>query len=125
MTAQQNAEQPAIDPGPRQVQPRSNSRLAQLHAEYAAAKAAADGANEKLKAITDAIKVELTNTDPNQRRFELVPANGVEAPALRLTYTETWRFDSTKFKKDDPETYVRYAKKSGSWRLAAAKAGEE
>ena len=114
-----------FDPGPRQVQPRSNSRLAALHAAYADAKAAVDAAGEQLKAITDAIKVELTAVDPNERRFELVPANGVQARPLQLTYVESWRVDSTKLKREDPETYVRYAKKSGSWRLAPAKSGGE
>lgn len=123
MTAQ--AETPTVETPPRQVQPRSNSRLAQLHASYAAAKAAADEANAALKAVTDAIKLEVTSVDANARRFELLPANGVEAPALRLTYTESWRVDAKKLKRDDPETYVRYATKSGSWRLAPARAGGE
>lgn len=117
-------EQPTIEALPRQVQPESNSRLAQLHAAYADAKAAVDAATEAMKAVTDAIKVELTAVDPNERRFELVPAPGVTARPLQLTYVESWRLDSTRMKKEEPETYVRYAKKSGSWRLAEAKGGE-
>jgi hypothetical protein len=117
-------ETPPVEPRPRAVQPDPTSRLAQLHAAYADAKAAVDAAGDALKAITDAIKVELTSVDPNERRFELVPAHGVTAVPLRLTYTESWRLDSTRMKKEDPETYVRYAKKSGSWRLAPAKGGE-
>jgi hypothetical protein len=118
-------ETPTVDPGPRQVQPRSNSRLAALHAAYADAKAAVDAASEQLKAITDAIKLELTATDPNERRFELLPANGLDARPLQLTYVESWRIDSTRLKKENPETYVRYAKKSGAWRLGVAKIGGE
>lgn len=123
MTAQP-AETAPIEPQPRAVQPRANSRLAQLHAAYADAKAAVDAAGEALKAITDAIKVELTAVDPNERRFELLPANGVAARPLQLTYVESWRLDSTRMKKENPELYVTYAKKSGSWRLAPAKGSQ-
>lgn len=121
MTAQ--TETPPIEPQPVTVQPRANSRLAQLHAAYADAKAVADDAAEKLKAITDAIKVELTSVDPNGRRFELVPAKGVQARPLQLTFVESWRLDSTRLKKEHPETWVAYAKKGGSWRLAPSKGG--
>lgn len=114
-----------IEAQPRQVQPRANSRLAQLHAAYADAKATVDAAAEQLKAITDAIKLELTSVDAEERRFELVPANGVTARPLQLTYVESWRLDSTRMKREQPETYVQYAKKSGSWRLAEAKGNGE
>lgn len=113
-----------VDPGPKQIQPEASSRLAALHAAYADAKAAVDAASEQLKAITDAIKVELTAVDPNERRFELLPAEGVTARPLQLTYVESWRIDTARLKKEQPETYVRYAKKSGSWRLAPTKGGE-
>lgn len=121
----QPLETPPIEPGPTLVQPRGNSRLASLHAAYADAKAAVDAAGEQLKAITDAIKVELTAIDPNERRFELRPANGVTARPLQLTYVESWRLDSTRMKREQPETWVTYAKKSGSWRLAEGKGGGE
>lgn len=116
MTAQPDL--PTVEPEPVQVVPKKNSRLAQLHERYAEAKAAADGAEKALSAIKDAIKLELTQTDPEQRRFQLLPAPGVEARPLNLTYTESWRLNSTQLKKDQPETWVRYAKKSGSWRLS-------
>lgn len=118
-------ETPVVEAQPRAVQPKSNSRLAQLHAAYADAKAAVDAADKALKAITDAIKVELTAVDANERRFELLPAKGVAARPLQLTYVESWRLDSTRMKKENPELYVTYAKKSGSWRLAPAKGAGE
>lgn len=121
MSAQNAAETPTIERPPLTVQPRSNSRLAQLHAAYADTKAAVDDATEQLKAITDAIKLELTQLDANERRFELVPARGIAARPLQLTYVESWRLDSTRMKKEEPEVYVRFAKKSGSWRLAPVK----
>jgi hypothetical protein len=91
------------------------SRLEQLHEAYAGAKAAAEEATTRLKAITDALKVELTQAAPEgASRIELV---GEAGPRLRLTYSESWRLDSRQLKAEDPETYVRYAKKSGSWTL--------
>ena len=46
-------------------------------------------------------------------------------PALTLTYSESWRIDAKRLKAEDPETYVRYAKKGGSWSMRPAKAGDE
>lgn len=103
-----------------QIPAQASERLNQLHAAYADAKADADAASARLKAITDGIKLELQTLAPEQQRLALT---GEDGPALSLTYSETWRFDSTRFKREDPETYVRYAKKSGSWTLKAAKGG--
>lgn len=104
------------------VVPPTESRLEQLHAQYATAKAEADRANEILKAITDAIKLEVTQLAPDgEQKVDLRSQHG---PALRLAYTETWRFDSTRFKRDNPEAYVRYAKKSGAWSLRAVAGGD-
>lgn len=99
------------------VQPDAGSRLEQLHAAYESAKAEADGAAERLKAITDGIKLELAKAAPEQPFVELVGPAGV---VLQLTWSESWRVDSRKLKAEDPETYVRYAKKSGSWSLRRA-----
>lgn len=102
------------------VEPTPGSRLEQMHAAYADAKAAADDATEKLKAITDAIKLELSQAAPEgATKVDLVGPG----PSLRLSWSETWRFDSRRFKAEDPETYVRYAKKSGAWTLRAAAGG--
>ena len=92
------------------------TRLEQLQAEFASAKAAKDEAEARLKTITDGIKTELQTAVPNLTAIDLRGAEGV--PTLELRYVESWRVDSTKLKREDPETYVRYAKKSGSWRLA-------
>lgn len=101
------------------VEPPAESRLAQLHAAYPAAKAAADEAAATLKAITDAIKLELTQAAPDEERVTL---RG-DGPTLALTYAERWTIDSRKLKAEDPETYVRYAKKGGSWTLKALPQG--
>lgn len=106
---------PQIQQSATQVPATTTRKLAQLHALYAERKAAADEATKQLKAVTDAIKIELTTAAPGQTRIELVGKNG---PPLGLSYVETWRLDSTRLKREQPETYVLYAKQSGSWRLA-------
>lgn len=92
----------------------SDTRLSQLHAAYSDAKATADGAAKQLKAITDAIKVELNSAAPEETRIEL---HSEGAPTLRLAYAERWTLDSKRMKSEDPETYVRFARKSGAWSL--------
>jgi hypothetical protein len=110
---------PAAEPKPVQITPQADTRLEQLHALYEAKKAAKDQAETELKAVTDAIKREM---------YELLPEGATSAtitgqagPTLAMTYVETWRFDSKRFKADDPHTYVRYANKSGTWKLEKAK----
>lgn len=101
------------------VEPSADSRLAQLHAQYADAKAAADAAAEHLKTITDGIKAELANAAPGQEQVTLRGAGG---PVLALAYAERWTVDSRKLKAEDPETYVRFAKKGGAWSLKVVRA---
>lgn len=91
-----------------------DTRLAELHAAYTDAKATADDAAKRLKAVTDAIKLELTQAAPEETRIELA---GDAGPRLRLAYSERWTLDSKRLKAEDPLTYVRYAKKGGAWSL--------
>lgn len=114
-------EQP-VEPEPTRVQAEPGTRLEQLHAAYPAAKSAADAAAAALKAITDGIKLELTQAAPEARRIAL---GGDAGPALQLTYAESWRVDAKKLKAEDPLTYVRFATKSGSWTLKAVRGGAE
>lgn len=103
-----------------QVPATANERLSQLHAAYAEAKAESDAAAERLKVITDGVKHELQQLAPGEERLAL---SGPDGPTMTLVRSETWRFDSKRFKADDPENYVRYAKKSESWTLKAVKGG--
>lgn len=115
MTETPNVEtEPAYVP----VASTTTPRLDQLHAAYAGAKAAKDEADEQLKVITDAIKAELQAAAPDSLRIALTGPSG---PSLRLVYSESWRVDARKLKREDPETYVRFATKGGSWRLTADK----
>lgn len=113
MTTEQTTTEPPVE----HVVAGPGTRLEQLQASYADAKAAADEAAERLKGITDGIKAELAAAMPEgAQKVELVGGVG---PAMRLTYAESWRVDARKLKAEDPETYVRYAKKTGSWTLRA------
>ncbi|GAA5154680.1 hypothetical protein GCM10023340_38650 [Nocardioides marinquilinus] len=105
------------------VTPDGESRLAQLHALYPDLKAAADDAASKLKAVTDAIKVELTQLAPEERRFELAGPADSRTPALQLTYVESQRVDSRRLKAEQPAVYAAYSKPSGSWTLRPATGG--
>jgi hypothetical protein len=93
------------------------SRLAQLQASYDALKAAVTEAKERYETLTEAIKAELATAHPGVPGITL--AGGPGMPVLQLTWVESWRFDSKRFKEDDPLTYVRYAKKSEHWELRA------
>lgn len=118
MTESTFAPEPVAQPVTPVVNYEPGSRLEQLHAEYIEAKALAASAKERADAATDALKLVLTEAAPGASTVEL---EGTAGPKLHLGYSETWRFDSKKFKADDPVTYVRYASKSGSWTLRVAK----
>jgi predicted phage-related endonuclease len=114
----QQPQMPPIEAPPAQVKPRKNSKLEQLHALYALHKAKADAAAAELKAVTDAIKVELTKAAPDQERITLASQYG---PTLNLTYVVSWRVDSKRLKAEQPATYQAYAKQSSTWRLEPAR----
>ncbi|MEV6413883.1 hypothetical protein [Kribbella sp. NPDC051718] len=118
MTDQTFAPKPVVQPVTPVVNYEPGSRLEQLHAEYVEAKALAASAKERADAATDALKLALTEAAPGAGTIQL---EGTAGPRLHLAYVETWRFDSTRFKADDPVKYVQYAKKSGSWTLRVAK----
>lgn len=107
-------------PGPAQptvVTPEAGSRLEALAQAYALAKPAADAAKLVLDEITDAIKLELTNAAPGALKVDL-HAPALEAP-LRLAAVTKWGLDTTRFKAEQPETYVQFAKQSTYWVLKA------
>lgn len=112
------ADQPNVPPKPVVVTPQAGTRLEQLHASYEEAKAAKDEAETRLKGITDAIKAEVQQLAPGSERMEI---RGDYGPALSMTYVESWRVDSKRMRAEDPETYVRYAVKQGTWKLEKSK----
>lgn len=114
MTEQQN-----LPPVP--IAATASERLSQLHAAYDEAAAAAASANSHLDAIKTGIKAELATLAPEGSTK--IALTGEHGPMLSLVYAESWRVDSRKLKAEDPETYVRFAKKSGSWTLKAVTGG--
>jgi predicted phage-related endonuclease len=101
----------------RTIEAQPDTRLEQLLAQYDLAKAEADKAAEALKAITDGIKSELANAAPGAESV-IATSPDLAAP-LRMTAVTSWRIDTKKMKAEAPATYVRYARQSTSWRLAA------
>jgi hypothetical protein len=95
------------------------NRLNDLLAAYAELKPAADESAARLKAVTDAIKHELRAADPSAAQFNL--NHPALAQPLRVSYVERWDLDASRLKAEDPETYVRFARKGGSWQLRAVK----
>jgi hypothetical protein len=91
------------------------SRLEDLLAAYAHLKPQADEVASRLKAVTDAIKVELTTLVPGAARIDV--AHEALARPLRLSWIEKWDLDAKRMKAEDPATYVRFARKGGSWQL--------
>lgn len=110
---------------PAVLKTRRGSRLAALLDAYPGLKAAADEAATQLRAVTDGIKLEASQQAEGQANVTIVPPGGSEAPTLLLDYRERWSVDSRRLKAEDPETYVRYAKKSGAWYLNVAKGGAD
>lgn len=107
-----------VKPAPAIIQP--TSRLSELLAAYAELKPKVDEWADQLTAITDAIKADLQAAAPGATQVEV--NHPALAQPLRLSYVESWRLDSKVLKAADPETYVRYAVKGGSWQLRAVKA---
>jgi len=98
--------QVAVEPG---------SRLADLLALYDQVKAQADEATARLETVKNGIKAELSAAAPGAPQVEV--AHETLAAPLRLSYVESWRVDTKALKANDPETYVRWAVKSGKWEL--------
>lgn len=95
------------------VRPEVGSRLDALAAQYAVLKPKLDELTELLKTVTDAIKTEMAGTGAETTLL----ASPHLSNLLRLQLVASWRLDSTRLKKEHPELWVTYAKKSHSWRL--------
>lgn len=102
------------------VQVGANTRLEELFAAYNDLQPKADEIEKQLKAVKDAIKIELTTLAPNVTHISAdSPTTGV---TLVLKYSEKWGLDTARMKADAPQLYVTFAKKSGSWALSRSTA---
>jgi hypothetical protein len=98
------------------------SRLEELLATYAVLKPQADELTAQLKAVTDGIKTEMSAAAPGAQKVDV--AHPALAQPLRLSYSERWDLDARRMKAEDPETYVRFARKSGRWELRGVKVAD-
>ncbi len=104
---------------PLEISPEEGSRLAILHAAYFEAKANADSATRDLKAITDGLKLELTQAAPEgEAKIRL---GGNAGPPLALTWVVTKRFNTNGFRASHEALYQQYLAPSGAWQLREAK----
>jgi hypothetical protein len=97
------------------ITPQPGSRLEDLLATYVHLKPEADELTMRLKTVTDAIKAEITAAMPGEQSIDV--RHPTLAMPLRLSYVERWNLDTKQLKAHEPETYVRYARKSGRWEL--------
>lgn len=101
-----------------------DDRLAVLYAAYPSAKAEADEAAKRLKAITDGIKLELTSRAADLTRTPKFEVRGAGGTPLRLAWQITRRFNTKRFQAEQAAVYESYREESGSWVLAPIKGGE-
>lgn len=109
---------PEAAPTTVRVKAEPDSRLEQLLAAYDLLKPEADAVAARLKTVTDAIKFEARKAAADDAVTIAIDGAGV---AMTLSYVESWRLDATRMKEEEPVTYVRFAKQSGSWRLERSK----
>lgn len=93
------------------------AKLAALAAMYDTAKATADAAAKKFDTIKAAIKVELTQADPDATDLRL--ESEYLAKPLRLHYVATNRLNSKRFQADQPDVYASYCEPGGYWDFRA------
>jgi hypothetical protein len=113
--------QQQAEPARMSITPVPGSLLEELLDQQHAARAAADEAAERVKSLTDRIKAELTTAHPGVPGFEI--AGTAHRPPLRLAWVRTVRLDTQAMKKQEPETYVRFALFGGHWVLTPARGG--
>jgi hypothetical protein len=101
------------------VQP--GTRLEALYAQYDELESAAKNASARFEDLKTAIKAELSTTVSAGTTAISGDCASVGL-TLELSYVESWRLDTNRFKEEHPGLYVAYAKKSGSWTLKRGKA---
>src|SRR5262249_30248739 len=87
--------------------PNASSRLTALCTEYARLKPDLDALTDRVREISEAIKVEA-----GQQAWGCSIVD-IDLPGfdhtLRVQTRVKWQFDVKRFKADEPESYVRYA----------------
>lgn len=104
-----------------------DDRLAALYNAYPAAKAEADEAGARLKAVTDGIKALTTALSDDLTKTPKFELRGGSGTPLALRWQVSSRFDSKAFCAASPANaaaYDAFKKPSGTWVLAPIKGGE-
>jgi hypothetical protein len=96
------------------------SRAEQLLDSLETARAEADEAEARAKNISDSIKAEVIPLAP-PGTTTIIVAGTPYRPEFLVRWTESWRFDTKRFKAERLADWVRYAVKGGSWKLEKAK----
>lgn len=100
----------------------ADDSLARYYEAYPSAQAAFNEAKDRLDALKDGIKFELTQRAPQGTAD--ITLTGKAGPSLRLDWRVSSRFDSKAFVRASPENaalYEQFKKPSGSWTLSVAK----
>jgi hypothetical protein len=112
MTEQKQERQSAVS-----VLAAPGSRLEELLAAYSTEKAAAEEAASRFKAVTDALKAEISAMAPGAE--DAIASGAANLPKLRLSWRRAWHFKTDAFKAENPYLYVKYSQQSGHWELRA------
>lgn len=91
------------------------SRLESLLAAYADLKPQVDALTNRFEGVKTALKLELVSAHPDATQIDVT--HPTLAQPLRMRYISRWRLDTERLKRDDPRTYVEYAKPAGRWEL--------
>ncbi|MCO7192306.1 hypothetical protein [Pseudonocardia sp. McavD-2-B] len=121
MTDQQTPPPPPVETTPPVVvQPASDSRLEQLLAEWSAKKPQLDALKAEVDTLSKSIKAETMRAAPEGSPEAIVRSPFLDLP-LRVYPRTEWRLDAKAMKAEDPQTYVKWARSSTSWRMESVK----
>lgn len=92
------------------------SRLEELQAGYESAKASFEDAKARFEALTTALKNELAAAAP-EGSTDVLLNSAPGLPRLRMKWLRPYRFDSKRFRAENPAMYVRYEVRGGHWEI--------
>lgn len=134
MTSDQQPQAPVQQPKPvvrKKVDPASDSRLATLLTAHKEAKERAAAAAAEADELQSQITAEVLATVPEGGKvpdaFDIAADPHGGYPAYTYRYTPPgWGIDSKRMKSEDPEEYVKWAKRrEGYWTFEAKRAGKQ
>ena len=99
------------------LQAPAESRLEQLLAQYAPARAAYEEALANFEAVKNAIKATATVYASEAGSDSITVSGRPGLPVLSVRWAKQWRLNTARLKEEQPETYVRYAEQHGRWEL--------